>query len=165
MITARGAASNLNYLQCLLIGKIYGWGRNQSGQLGQADSYMDIYSMEDFPRVIEASPTNDADDEEHEQQDAPSGGIFSSLFGGGKAAAAPKDKPAATKHHHKKHDDVKFIYITAGHGRSAAVSQSGELYTWGARWAHKPKLVDRSLFDGHKVWLRKRTQFLIVCVY
>lgn len=34
-------------------GKVLSWGRNQSGQLGQADSYMDMYSMEDLPRPVE----------------------------------------------------------------------------------------------------------------
>lgn len=35
-------------------GSIYSWGRNNLGQLGHADSYIDIYSMEDFPRHMES---------------------------------------------------------------------------------------------------------------
>lgn len=34
-------------------GAIFSWGRNHQGQLGHADSYVDIYSMEEFPRRIE----------------------------------------------------------------------------------------------------------------
>lgn len=34
-------------------GKVLSWGRNQSGQLGQGDSYMDMYSMEDLPRPVD----------------------------------------------------------------------------------------------------------------
>ena len=34
-------------------GAIYSWGRNNHGQLGHADTYMDIYSLENLPRKIE----------------------------------------------------------------------------------------------------------------
>jgi alpha-tubulin suppressor-like RCC1 family protein len=34
-------------------GSIYSWGRNNHGQLGHADTYMDIYSLESFPRKID----------------------------------------------------------------------------------------------------------------
>jgi alpha-tubulin suppressor-like RCC1 family protein len=33
-------------------GTILSWGRNQSGQLGHSDSYIDMYSMEDLPRPV-----------------------------------------------------------------------------------------------------------------
>ena len=36
-------------------GKFFSWGRNDMGQLGHADSYMDIYSMEGLPRVVESA--------------------------------------------------------------------------------------------------------------
>jgi alpha-tubulin suppressor-like RCC1 family protein len=32
-------------------GAVYSWGRNDSGQLGFGDTYMDIYSMETYPQV------------------------------------------------------------------------------------------------------------------
>lgn len=35
-------------------GKVYTWGRNDAGQLGHSDSYIDIYSMEEFPRALES---------------------------------------------------------------------------------------------------------------
>jgi alpha-tubulin suppressor-like RCC1 family protein len=35
-------------------GRIFAWGRNDQGQLGLGDSFIDIYSMEDMPRVIES---------------------------------------------------------------------------------------------------------------
>lgn len=34
-------------------GEVYSWGRNDAGQLGFADTYIDIYSMEEYPRKIE----------------------------------------------------------------------------------------------------------------
>lgn len=34
-------------------GEIFGWGRNNNGQLGHSDSFIDIYSMEDLPRMID----------------------------------------------------------------------------------------------------------------
>jgi len=34
-------------------GHVYSWGRNDAGQLGFADTYIDIYSMEEYPRMIE----------------------------------------------------------------------------------------------------------------
>jgi len=35
-------------------GKMYTWGRNDAGQLGHSDTYIDIYSMEELPRAIES---------------------------------------------------------------------------------------------------------------
>lgn len=35
-------------------GKCFTFGRNDTGALGHADSYIDIYSMEEFPRVLES---------------------------------------------------------------------------------------------------------------
>jgi alpha-tubulin suppressor-like RCC1 family protein len=34
-------------------GGVYTWGRNDTGALGHADSFVDIYSMEEFPRLLE----------------------------------------------------------------------------------------------------------------
>lgn len=90
-------------------GTVYSWGRNNHGQLGHSDSYMDIYSLENIPRRIEVESSVD-----HESND----------------------------------DKTKFQQIAASNGRSAAVSKGGHLYIWGHRWSHRPKLLDRSLFDG-----------------
>jgi alpha-tubulin suppressor-like RCC1 family protein len=35
-------------------GKVFSWGRNDMGQLGHADSLIDIYSLESVPKVIES---------------------------------------------------------------------------------------------------------------
>lgn len=40
-------------------GQVYTWGRNLSGQLGHSDSYIDIYSMEDYPRAIDPECVHD----------------------------------------------------------------------------------------------------------
>eukprot|EP00286_Rhodomonas_abbreviata_P008936 CAMPEP_0181341618 /NCGR_PEP_ID=MMETSP1101-20121128/30519_1 /TAXON_ID=46948 /ORGANISM="Rhodomonas abbreviata, Strain Caron Lab Isolate" /LENGTH=72 /DNA_ID=CAMNT_0023452933 /DNA_START=22 /DNA_END=237 /DNA_ORIENTATION=- len=45
-------------------GAIYTWGRNNTGQLGHSDSYIDIYSMEDFPRVVDMESIKGAENEE-----------------------------------------------------------------------------------------------------
>lgn len=48
-------------------------------------------------------------------------------------------------------NSVKFKQIAAANGRSAAVSRDGHLFVWGSRLTHRPKLIDRSLFDGLSV--------------
>ncbi len=93
-------------------GFVFSWGRNNSGQLGHSDSYMDIYSLEHLPRKIEVEN--------------------------------PKD-------HDINDETVRFKQITAGKERSAAVSKDGHLYVWGSRMTHRPKIIDRSLFDGLSV--------------
>lgn len=98
-------------------GNIYTWGRNNFGQLGLSDSFIDIYSMEDFPRLIEQDSIVDPEDE------------------------VPTNA-----------EPVLFTQISAGNGRSAAITTDGQLYVWGSRISHMPKLFDRNvgLFDGMK---------------
>jgi alpha-tubulin suppressor-like RCC1 family protein len=47
------AAGGNHSLALTAEGKIYSWGRNDTGALGHGDSYIDIYSMEDYPRAVE----------------------------------------------------------------------------------------------------------------
>lgn len=47
------AAGNSHSIALTKSGKMYTWGRNDAGQLGHVDSYIDIYSMEELPRLIE----------------------------------------------------------------------------------------------------------------
>lgn len=77
-------------------GSIYTWGRNDMGQLGLGDSYMDIYSMEDMPRLVDSE----------------------SLEG------------------------KRLVSIAAGKGRSAAITDQGELFLWGNKLHHEPMLVE-----------------------
>ena len=46
------AAGNAHSIALSDDGKIFTWGRNDAGQLGHSDSYIDIYSMEEFPRHV-----------------------------------------------------------------------------------------------------------------
>ena len=100
-------------------GDIFSWGRNQQGQLGHADSFMDMYSMEDFPRKIESEGLH-GDDGVTTKQDTP-------------------------------HEELVFAQVAAGHSRSAAVTDDGHLFVWGARLSHFPKLVDKALFENLEV--------------
>eukprot|EP01038_Epipyxis_sp_PR26KG_P007864 gene7864-10673_t len=86
-------------------GSLYSFGRNNSGQLGHSDSYIDFYSMEDFPREV----------------------------------------------NRKNFNNENVVSVSAGNGRSAAITESGILYVWGARVNHIPKLFVPELFNGLKV--------------
>ena len=103
-------------------GAIYSWGRNQSGQLGHSDSYIDIYSMEDFPRLIDAESVNNAEN---------SGTLV---------------EDGLPDNH-----NPKFAQVAAGSSRSAALTTDGLMYIWGARVGHQPKLIGRSQFNGLRV--------------
>ena len=40
-------------------GKIFSWGKNDTGALGHGDSHIDMYSLEEFPRLIESPELTD----------------------------------------------------------------------------------------------------------
>lgn len=40
-------------------GKIYSWGKNDTGALGHADSHIDMYSLEEYPRLLESAELAD----------------------------------------------------------------------------------------------------------
>lgn len=48
------ATGSSHSLALTVDGRVFCWGRNDHGQLGVADSFMDMYSMEAFPRHLEA---------------------------------------------------------------------------------------------------------------
>lgn len=50
----RLAAGSSHTLALAKSGKLFVWGRNDYGQLGFEDSYMDMYSLEDIPRELDA---------------------------------------------------------------------------------------------------------------
>lgn len=103
-------------------GSMYSWGKNNAGQLGHADSYIDIYSMEDFPRLIDAESIHSTENEE----DLKAEGLTESI-------------------------PLTFGFIAAGNARSAAITTDGCLYVWGSRLSHQPKLISKYLFDDKKV--------------
>lgn len=116
------AAGQDHTLALTASGTIYSWGRNQSGQLGHSDSYIDIYSMEDFPRLIDAESINNGENEETLLRDG-----------------------LKTEH------SPRFQQVAAGSSRSAALTTDGLMYIWGARVGHQPKLIGKGLFNGMKV--------------
>ena len=91
-------------------------------QLGHSDSNMDIYSMEDFPRLIDMESLLSVENEEDMQAEGQIG--------------------QAT---------IEFTQVAAGNGRSAAVSSDGLLYVWGNRLSHQPRLMSKGLFGGQRV--------------
>lgn len=74
-------------------GTVYSWGRNHQGQLGHADSYVDIYSMEEFPRRIENEGLHGDDGISTKTgKDFDENVLFSQIAAGnGRSAAVTKD--------------------------------------------------------------------------
>lgn len=103
-------------------GTIYSWGRNNNGQLGHADSYIDIYSMENFPRLIDSDSVQGIENE----NDLREAGQWSN--------ACPI-----------------FTQVAAGNARSAAITTDGLLFVWGSRFSFQPKLIPKRLFNGKRV--------------
>lgn len=102
-------------------GLIYSWGRNNSGQLGHADSNFDMYSMEDFPRLIDAESIKGLENQE--------------LIGAGQwSGSIPL-----------------FSQIAAGNGISAALTSEGLLFVWGIGLSNQPKLIPRHFFENKKI--------------
>ena len=48
------AAGNSHSIALDKNGNMYTWGRNDAGQLGHSDTFIDIYSIEELPRMIES---------------------------------------------------------------------------------------------------------------
>ena len=142
-------------------GKVWVWGRNDQGQLGLSDSYMDIYSMEDFPRLLEA--------------EALSGSPIKKIAASrGRSAAINCDGELflwGSKLYHEPTrvdpsslDYRKVIHVAlGGNSRASSISvitEDGALWTFGdggsrmlgraARWK-KPTPVRVPTFEGKKV--------------
>jgi alpha-tubulin suppressor-like RCC1 family protein len=111
-------------------GQVYAWGRNDMGQLGAGDSFMDIYSMEDFPRLIDSESLQ--------------GKVIVSVAAGkGRSAAVSRDGELflwGNKLHHEPlqvelPDNCKVRKVVCGgsSGRHciAIITQDGALWTMG----------------------------------
>lgn len=86
-------------------GSIYSWGKNNMGQLGHSDSYVEVHSMEELPRLIESDVLS----------------------------------------------EFKIKSIAASKGRSAALTECGQLIIWGNKLSHVPSVIEKSFFDGLKI--------------
>lgn len=111
-------------------GQIFAWGRNDMGQLGAGDSFMDIYSMEDYPRLIDS--------------DSMQGKVVISVAAGkGRSAAITKDGELfiwGNKLHHEplkvelpEQRKVVNVYCGGSSGRHciAIITDDGGLWTMG----------------------------------
>lgn len=86
-------------------GLIYSWGKNNMGQLGHSDSYVELHSMEEYPRLVESEVLS----------------------------------------------KYTIKSIAASKGRSAALTECGQLILWGNKLSHVPSIIDKSFFDNLKI--------------
>jgi len=122
-------------------GRIYSWGRNHLGQLGHSDSNLDLYSLEDLPRIVE---TNTLADEE--QQDRHVELVFRQIAAGnGRSAAVTSEGELFVWGNRLAHQPKRFpsslfggqkvlqVAIGGDSSRSAVavVTENGELWTFG----------------------------------
>lgn len=103
-------------------GKIYAWGKNDSGQLGIKDTMIDMNSLEPYPLALPSNAFL-----------LPS--ISTSVSTNSESLEVP-DEP---------------IWISARGKRSLCVTKSGDLYMWGFKLAHYPTKVDRSQFGDLRI--------------
>ncbi len=123
-------------------GTILSWGRNQSGQLGHLDSNLDIYSMENLPRAIDADSI--AGNNSHES--GPTMVKFAQVAAGtNRSAAISTDGQLyvwgvrmsnAPKVVNKELlDDLRVIKVAcggdSGHSVIAIITEDGGLWTMG----------------------------------
>ena len=99
------AAGSSHTLALSKSGKLFVWGRNDYGQLGFEDSYMDMYSLEDIPRLLDA----------------------------------------------RAFQDKQIVSIIAARGRSGAITEDGQFFTWGYKSSHMPTLLSPRLLGGLRV--------------
>ena len=111
-------------------GEVYAWGRNDMGQLGSGDSFMDIYSMEDFPRLVDADSLQGKT-------------VVSVAAGKGRSAAITKDGELflwGNKLHHEplqvhfpEGRKIKRVFCGGSSGKHciAAISEDDSLWTMG----------------------------------
>lgn len=141
-------------------GVVYAWGRNDMGQLGAGDSYMDIYSVEDIPRAIDSDSLND----KH---------VVSISAGKGRSACITADGELfmwGNKLNHEPmqvllNDDVRVVKVVCG-GRErqhciAIIMEDGSLWTMGDGESHmlgrrevatkNPTFERVEAFDGKRV--------------
>ena len=141
-------------------GTIYAWGRNDMGQLGAGDSYMDIYSVEDIPRAIDSESLDGKQ-------------VVSISAGKGRSACITADGELyiwGNKLNHEPmkvslNEDMKVTKVVCG-GRErqhciAIIVEDGSLWTMGDGESHmlgrrdfatkNPAFERVEAFDGKKV--------------
>lgn len=110
-------------------GKLYGWGQNQTGQLGVGGSFsMDVYAMEEYPVPINTDAVTRegetiayvATGEGHTCAVTSEG---RTLVWGQSTWMEPYNLTAL--------DEQNIVSVACGGGFSAAVNDGGEVFTWG----------------------------------
>lgn len=143
-------------------GQIYSWGRNQQGQLGHADSYIDIYSMEDFPRKIESDSLHGEDGISVTGKDGEVVHFSQIAAGNGRSAAVTRDGHLFVWGHRFSHrpkliekkqfDNLSVAKVVIGGDSSrsvvAAITEDGGLWTFGDSGS---KMLGRAGLKGKHV--------------
>lgn len=106
-------------------GKVYSWGKNEFGQLGHGGSItMDVYSMENYPKEIEAFDkvkiAGIAAGHGHAAAVSEDGRLY---MWGMKTWLEPREMTAVSDHH--------MVQVACGNNFTAALSKEGKVFTFG----------------------------------
>lgn len=72
-------------------GKVYSWGKNDTGALGHGDSHIDMYSLEEYPRFLEWPSMKDENGIDIIDKNKESDPIVYIAAGSGRSAAISKN--------------------------------------------------------------------------
>lgn len=128
-------------------GDVYGWGKNQVGQLGQADSFSDPHSMEIAPRLIEVYPTNEDGEEDHSKGKVKFSYIHAGTMGSlgitrtGELytwGLKTSNKPRLIESSYFNGEKITKAVVVGGHGGYAVIclTAGGHLYSFGKVQSH-----------------------------
>ncbi len=106
-------------------GKVYGWGKNDQSQLGLGGGIsMDMYAMENMPRLIESLEKEDIIYIGAGASQSLAINANSEVFyWGNRLWMEPHKMSILSKHN--------IVQVDCGNGYSAALSDAGQIFTWG----------------------------------
>jgi E3 ubiquitin-protein ligase HERC2 len=146
------SAGSVHSLALTNNGELYGWGKNDAGQLGQGGQIVaDLNTMEEYPLLIESTIADEFSGESGEVEKSFKGHVTHISAGNNHSLAVTKDgsvyqwgqrtflQPSLVEYGYCKDEGssnersvkLKGAKVEAGDGVSAVVDQSGQLFTWG----------------------------------